>query len=59
MGKNIQKIKVQGTEISVNLSREEDYISLTDMLKAKSCSTSIRRPNACTLSDVPAEEIPM
>ena len=35
MGKNMQKIKVQGTEISVNLSREEDYISLTDMLKAK------------------------
>ena len=27
MGKNMQKIEVQGTEISVNLSREEDYIS--------------------------------
>jgi hypothetical protein len=35
MGKKMQKIEVQGTEISVNLSREEDYISLTDMLKAK------------------------
>ena len=35
MGKNTQKMEVQGTEISVNRSREEDYISLTDMLKAK------------------------
>ena len=50
MGKNMQKIEVQGTEISVNLSREEDYISLTDMLMPKlatslsptGCATGIR-----------------
>ena len=35
MGNKMQKIKVQGTEISVNLSREEDYISLTDIARHK------------------------
>lgn len=35
MGNKTQKIEVQGTEISVSLIQEEDYISLTDMLKAK------------------------
>ena len=29
------KIKVKGTEISVVSIHEDDYISLTDMLKAK------------------------
>ncbi len=31
----MKKIKVQGIEISINHKNEEDYISLTDMLKAK------------------------
>ena len=30
-----KKIDVQGTEITISLVNEEDYISLTDMLKAK------------------------
>ncbi len=29
------KIKVQGAEINIMSIKEEDYISLTDMLKAK------------------------
>jgi len=35
MGKKMQKIEVQGTEISVNTSHEEDYISLTDIARHK------------------------
>ncbi len=34
MNKN-KKIKVTGTEISIVSEQKEDYISLTDMLKAK------------------------
>lgn len=30
-----QKINVKGTEISIFSSKENDFISLTDMLKAK------------------------
>ena len=30
-----QKINVKGTEISIITAQEQDYISLTDMLKAK------------------------
>jgi hypothetical protein len=34
MGNN-KKIEVEGREISILLFEEQDYISLTDMLKAK------------------------
>lgn len=32
---NMKKINVQGTEISIISKDEKDYISLTDMLRAK------------------------
>ena len=35
MGKQNKKIIVQGVEISVKTINDSDYISLTDMLKAK------------------------
>ena len=34
MAKN-RKIQVEGKEITIILDKEQDYISLTDMLKAK------------------------
>ena len=36
MGKN-KKIKVQGNEITIIENKVKEYISLTDMLKAKDC----------------------
>ncbi len=35
MASKNKKIDVQGTEITISSKNEEDYISLTDMLKAK------------------------
>jgi len=35
MSRKAQKIEVQGTIVNVSRSHNDDYISLTDMLKAK------------------------
>ena len=32
---NSKKINVKGTEITIMTAKDQDYISLTDMLKAK------------------------
>lgn len=40
--KKSKKIQVEGKEITVILDKQHEYISLTDMLKAKECQIAIQ-----------------